>query len=568
MPGRVLASEVAMKRCFFLLLCAVLPFLRFPDEAGAQLTQDWVRSFHVPGGTLDEPVTIATDDSGYVYVIGVTKHPTRDEDVLWLKYTMNGSLVGWTTWAGPNDTSDIAVASVVSANGKSYITGRTYSGPPTGWDYLLIRLDADGTPAWSHTFDLGWDNVDYGRDIKLDADGNLLIVGQVWDEFVLGIGLVKYTPGGTEIWRKSYHQSGTQVDDATALACDASGNIYVCGWTSVSTEPDILTMKLDADGDTLWTRRYDGPANGYDAPIGIVVDDSGGVYVAGNSNGAGSGSDIVVIKYDSLGTFRWARRLDGGASDADYATGIVLAPNGTIYVSGELTGSGTYFDGVVMRCRPDGQSIGGNFNTFVSTAFNYDDFVAVAADADSRVFAVGASVPSGVAPSAVNIRQYEPVSMGEDWGDVVFGDSGNAYGVNLCLDHDGNLYVTARAYGGAVNGQDLVTARYLAAPVAVFESHSDQIPATLELYQNAPNPFNSSTVIRFDFARGGNVELAIFNILGQRVLTHAENGLPPGRYTFEWDGRDQSGRGLPSGVYIYRLATNGMTEARKMAMLK
>jgi DNA-binding beta-propeller fold protein YncE len=95
-----------------------------------------------------------------------------------------------------------------------------------------------------------------------------------------------------------------------------------------------------------------------------------------------------------------------------------------------------------------------------------------------------------------------------------------------------------------------------------------QLPAQFCLYQNYPNPFNSATTIAFDQPEAGNVELTVYNILGQRVITLTDQPLPVGHHAIRWDGRNSSGRALASGVYFYRLRTDDRSASKKLLLLK
>jgi len=98
-----------------------------------------------------------------------------------------------------------------------------------------------------------------------------------------------------------------------------------------------------------------------------------------------------------------------------------------------------------------------------------------------------------------------------------------------------------------------------------------QIPGTFLLHQNFPNPFNAGTVIRFQVPRGRGrerVTLDIFNTLGQLVRALLNAPLSPGAHRVIWDGRNQEGRTLPSGVYLYRLKFEGGQLARKLLLIK
>ena len=95
------------------------------------------------------------------------------------------------------------------------------------------------------------------------------------------------------------------------------------------------------------------------------------------------------------------------------------------------------------------------------------------------------------------------------------------------------------------------------------------LPQSVRLEANYPNPFNPATTIPLLVPqRAGPVHLAIYNTAGQMVRVLVDRPMGPGRHRVRWDGRDQSGRQLGSGVYIYRLQTAGTAQKRSMTLLK
>ena len=95
-------------------------------------------------------------------------------------------------------------------------------------------------------------------------------------------------------------------------------------------------------------------------------------------------------------------------------------------------------------------------------------------------------------------------------------------------------------------------------------------PAQFKLQQNWPNPFNPSTTISFWLATASAVELNIYDILGQKVRLLADGVHPAGAHSVRWDGRDQSGKGVASGVYLYRIITHRgrFTQTKKMVLVR
>ncbi|MFQ6618263.1 MAG: PQQ-binding-like beta-propeller repeat protein, partial [Fidelibacterota bacterium] len=110
----------------------------------------------------------------------------------------------------------------------------------------------------------------------------------------------------------------------------------------------------------------------------------------------------------------------------------------------------------------------------------------------------------------------------------------------------------------------------LSAPLEgeIDESRSDKIPETYALFQSYPNPFNMNTVIRYALPRSSEVEIDIFNILGQRIFNFKKTYPTPGYYSVLWDGRDQFQKNVASGLYIYRLRADNFVDSRKTLLIR
>lgn len=100
---------------------------------------------------------------------------------------------------------------------------------------------------------------------------------------------------------------------------------------------------------------------------------------------------------------------------------------------------------------------------------------------------------------------------------------------------------------------------------SVIDNKNEQ---NFNLFQNFPNPFNPSTVIRFNLFKSKNIKLQILNINGELVKTIFEKELPPGQHEVIWDGTDSQNRKVTSGVYLYRLVSNENELTRKMILIK
>ncbi|MDZ7372948.1 MAG: M1 family aminopeptidase [candidate division KSB1 bacterium] len=107
---------------------------------------------------------------------------------------------------------------------------------------------------------------------------------------------------------------------------------------------------------------------------------------------------------------------------------------------------------------------------------------------------------------------------------------------------------------------------WLRNPTGVVLERAYTSPARFALYPNRPNPFNPGTTISFELERSERVEVAVFNLLGQKVRTLVQGRLDVGLHTLSWDGRDERGIDLPSGVYFVELRTDGGRVARTKAV--
>ncbi|TVR97544.1 MAG: hypothetical protein EA416_00530, partial [Trueperaceae bacterium] len=262
-------------------------------------------------------------------------------------------------------------------------------------------------------------------------------------------------PLGVLAWTRQF---GTSSDDESrGVATDASGNVYVVGFTDGVLEGDgaggvdAFIRSFDSDGTLRWTRQFG--TNGTDEAFGVATDANGNVYAVGRTTGTlegtnAGGADVFVRSYDGGGTLRWTRQF--GTSAFDTATGVATDANGNVYVTGRTDGAleGTGAGGTDAFIR----SYDGNGDLRWTRQFgtsSQDFATGVATDAHSNVYVSGftGGALEGTHAGAVDafIRSY-------DGGGTLrwtrqFGTSGDDPALGVATDVNGNVYVTGYTAG-------------------------------------------------------------------------------------------------------------------------
>jgi immune inhibitor A len=131
---------------------------------------------------------------------------------------------------------------------------------------------------------------------------------------------------------------------------------------------------------------------------------------------------------------------------------------------------------------------------------------------------------------------------------------------------DGTSFVSVNNI--SVNGDTIQADLLVGFSAGVGDENAPSLPYGIELAQNYPNPFNPSTIISLSAEAPAKIKLDVFNTLGQHVKTLFDGVVGSGVSEFEWDGRNEAGHQVASGVYFYRLSQEGHVQTRRMVMLK
>jgi hypothetical protein len=132
---------------------------------------------------------------------------------------------------------------------------------------------------------------------------------------------------------------------------------------------------------------------------------------------------------------------------------------------------------------------------------------------------------------------------------------------------EGTYYWSVQAVDNAYAGSLFALEDSFSNVLTDAGQHSS-IPRQYILYQNYPNPFNPNTTIEYDLPRNSIVQLMIYNVLGEKIVTLVDARQPAGHYKVGWNGTNQTGKHVASGVYYYRLHTENFVQIKKMLFVK
>lgn len=257
-------------------------------------------------------------------------------------------------------------------------------------------------------------------------------------------------------WVSRYNGPGNGIDEAFAVVCDASSNVYVTGSSMGSgSNFDYATVKYNSAGQEQWSARYNGPANFIDAANAITVDAAGNVYVTGISTGTTSFSDYATIKYNSSGQEQWAARYNGPSNGTDEAFSVAVDAAGNVYVTGQSL-SATNYDYATVKYNSSGQQQWAS--RYNGPQNSIDNAAVVRVDGAGNVYVTGSSTGSG---SGLDYATIKYNSAGQEQWAIRYNGTNNGDDVpsDLALDALGNIYITGGS-SGTGSSNDYVTIKY------------------------------------------------------------------------------------------------------------
>ena len=502
-------------------------------------------------------------------------------DIFIAKYDANGTYL-WSKRIGGTSAEEPQAVCVDSSN-NIIVTGWFNDTVDFGggdltsvghWDIFVAKYDASGNHQWSQHF--GSHNLNVGQALAIDEADNVIVTGSFYSTVDFGgathtsagandIFLAKFDANGAHQWSQRF--GGTKGDDGYGVAVNDAGDVVVTGsfrntanfggsdLTSAGNQ-DIYLAKFDGGGNHQWSKRFGGTE--VDIALGIARDLDGMVVAGRFSNtvdfggggltSAGNSHDIFLANYDQDGDHLWSGSF--GGTGVDIPNALAVDATDAVLVAGYFSGT-TYLGGLNLASA-------GTDDIFVAKYWQ-DETVPV------FIGAFAARPRGGAAGLRWELRSDEVIgglTLTRRRG------AGPATAIVSRLAPATRSYTDMSVEPGETYHYELVVqtvdGKEFRSQIATIT-----IPTRrLVLRQNSPNPFTPQTTISFTLAEAHPATLTVYDSRGRRVRTLLRRSLRVGDIDVTWDGRDDEGAIVSSGVYFYRLHAGERILTKKMVLLK
>jgi len=428
----------------------------------SQVNIQWQQRYTSSGSNVDRAEDMAIDAAGNVYVTGLGQGSSGGFDYITIKYDNAGNQQWVAQYNGPGGGLDQAHAIAVDAVGNVYVTGWSYGGGTTGFDYATVKYNSAGVQQWASRYNNTTNGTDEAFDVAVDNSGNVYVTGTSDGSGTNSAATtVKYNSAGAQQWANRFNGAGGGIDVTYAIFVDkVSGESYVTGYAyqSAAADYDYITIKYNTAGAQQWATQYNGPNSKYDEARAIDVDATGNVYVTGYSQtNVLTNYDYATVKYNSAGVQQWAQRYNGTGNDLDRANAIKLDASGNVIVTGKSVGAGVAAEDIVT-IKYDNSGAQQWLQRYNGTSNGYDEGKSITTDASGSVYVTGYSFTTGVNNDYATIK-YDAAGN-QEWITKLNGTGNNAdQSAAIAIDAIGNIYITGLSRGAGSN-EDYLTVKY------------------------------------------------------------------------------------------------------------
>ncbi len=396
-----------------------------------------------------------------------------------------------------------------------------------GWDAFVAKFNTAGVRQWATYY--GGSSTDYGYGVCSDAANNVFMTGYTTsNNNIASVGahkavynsadafLVKFNSAGVRQWGTYY--GGTSTEEGYAVDTDASGDVYMVGYTSgsitdvatpgshddISNGTDAFLVKFNTSGVRQWATYYGGASTDYG--YWVCVDNQANVYITGYTFSSDAistpgshqatyiGTDAFLAKFNSAGVRQWGTYY--GGTSTEYGQGVCVDAANNVFLAGYTSGSATDIasvgahdaivnggDAFLAKFDSAGVRLWGTYYGGTSTDYGYGvttnpstghSFLTGYTSSFADIATVG-SHDATLAGTDAFIAEFNPSGV-RQWGSY-YGGTGTEYGYSICSDNAGNIFLA----GYTFSFSDIAT-------VGSHDNVQDSDDAFLVKWQNCIGP--------------------------------------------------------------------------------
>ncbi|MBU1937186.1 T9SS type A sorting domain-containing protein [bacterium] len=457
----------------------------------------------------------------------------------------------WTRTFG-GEEYDLVFDIKQTSDGGYIIAGETASSEVMG--AYLLRLDNDGDSLWMRIY-RDEEDIHYffnAFEVLQTEDGGYILTGGCQTTASAYIPYLLKTDGrGDVLWVKSYDDIYCDPLEGKALYQTSDGGYIIAADGGSGYLPDIVLIRTDSFGDTLWTRAYG--LGSLDLVNRVFQTEDGGFILGGSTTPSlEQNLDFYLVKTDENGDVIWERSY-GGTGD-EWGWGLDKTQDGGYVIAGWLLGVDIDATWVIKTDSRGDTMWTRTYGREISEGASYIQQM------DDGGYIIFGTIDFYGEPWS-DYYLIRTDSLGDTLWTRAYGGLSSDLGQICQPTSDGGFVLAGWTLSYGAGSWDIWIVK--TGPDIASASIPKPLPTEFSLHQNYPNPFNASTRIMFDLPKTEQVKLRVFDLLGREVATLLNGVREAGYHSVLFDGSN-----LPSGIYFCRLEAGGMHEAKKMVMLK
>lgn len=465
----------------------------------------------------------------------------------------------WTkTYGGGRDDLGYCVRQV-SDGGFIFVgSTRSFSVDPGYEDVYLVRTDVNGGTAWAKTY--GGVDDDIGLSVQQTGDEGFIISG--WTRPDSGsyakLYLIRTNSTGDTLWTKTYGKDSLSIAGSSVKVTGDGG--FVIAGTAQKTDgsnSDVILVRTDSNGDTLWTKTFGGAE--YDWGNSIDITDDKGFIIAGRTKSSGAGKeDFYLIRTDSIGDTLWTKTY--GGAEADFGFSAQQTSDGGFIVAGRTFSYGVNIDAYLVRTNSSGDTLW----TRIYGGDSWDECRSVQQTSDGGFVLAGATNSyTCTREDSSNVFIIRTDSNGDTLWTKNYGGKEEEHAYSVQQTSDSGFIVGGRTNSFGVGNGDFYLLRLTTATsieednIALFEKKDG-----FAVYYSG-----NKIIINYVVTHASHIKIEAYDIKGKLVKIIKDKFMTNGAHTAKWDIKGNN-KEFVSGMYFIKLTADDYTTSKKITILR